>query len=131
MADPKIRLLLVEDDAPLRLMYRKAFEKKGFEVVGEGENGQEGIALFKTLKPDITLMDINMPVMNGIHGLKGILKADPKAFVIMLTSEFQAELWDECLLAGAEYYIRKETPLTETHRIILENWEEHLRTNGR
>ncbi|MBF0422537.1 MAG: response regulator transcription factor [Magnetococcales bacterium] len=121
----KITLLLIDDDFALRMMIRKAMEDGDFEVIGEADHGEEGIALHRSLQPDVTLCDIEMPVMNGIEALRSILVASPSACVIMLTSVNHPEVWEDCLLAGARFYIDKGTPYRELRERVRESWAEH------
>ncbi|MBF0188209.1 MAG: response regulator [Magnetococcales bacterium] len=122
--EPK-RILLVDDDYALRLMYRKAFSEYGFIVVGEAENGEEGVKQFQELSPDIVLLDIEMPVMDGITALKSIMRSNPDACVIMLTSINHSQVWDDCLTAGASHYITKDTAYSMIHKRVEEVWAAH------
>lgn len=101
--------ILVVDDAPMmRAMLAKVLANIGCDVVGEAGNGAEAVALAGDLTPDIVLLDIKMPVMNGLEALKAIKKARPKTTVVMLSSVDRSPLIDDCLLAGADDYIRKD-----------------------
>ncbi|MBF0192003.1 MAG: response regulator [Magnetococcales bacterium] len=120
-----LRLLLIDDDFALRLMYGKAFAEEGFEWVGEAENGREGVELFQSLKPDLVICDIAMPVMDGMETLQAIFSQDPNACVIMLTSSMDQEKWTLCLAKGARYALRKDTPFPEIRRKVLEIWKEY------
>lgn len=126
----KIRILLIEDDYALRMMFSKAFESGGFVVAGEAENGKAGLELYQSLTPDIVICDIEMPIINGIQTLKAIRAVNSKACVIMLTSVSHPEVWEECLLFGARHYINKETPHTLISSMVRESWAEHLRMVG-
>ncbi|MBF0587919.1 MAG: response regulator [Magnetococcales bacterium] len=123
--DRALKLLLIDDDYALRLMYGKAFEEDAFEVVGEAENGKIGIELHQDLKPDITLLDIEMPVMDGVAALQEIMAQSPDSCVIMLTSVDHPKVWEECLLAGAKRYLLKGTPYPVLQRKVLEVWDDH------
>lgn len=119
--------MLVDDEDHIRLFMRKVLASMQAEVVGEAANGKEAIALYRQHKPDITLMDINMPVMTGSEALKQLLKEFPDAFVIMLTSLNTADVVKECLIAGAQNYIRKDLPLPEIKKQIRETWAEYVK----
>lgn len=121
----KTSILLIEDDFALRLMFRKLMEEAGFSVIGEAENGKEGVERHHSLKPDITLCDIEMPIMHGMETLKAILASNPSACVIMLTSVTHPDVWEDCLMAGARYYINKSSTHTDIVRIVRESWSEH------
>ena len=95
----------------------------GFDVVGTGANGEEGVNLFKELKPDITLLDIEMPVMSGIKALGQIMETDPDAFVVMLTSVDNMDVVDDCLDTGAFDYVTKDN-MQEIGILMKEAWAE-------
>ncbi|MBF0165046.1 MAG: response regulator [Magnetococcales bacterium] len=124
-AGKALRMLLIDDDPVLRLMYAKAFADEGFEWVGEARDGQEGVSLYQALKPDVVICDIEMPVMDGLETLKALLAVDPNACVIILTSSVDQEKWTICLAHGARYTLRKDTPFPEIRRKVLEIWKEY------
>ncbi|MBF0140025.1 MAG: response regulator transcription factor [Magnetococcales bacterium] len=124
-ADKKNTVLLIDDDFAIRMMFRKLLEEAGFSVIGEAEDGREGVELHNALKPDITLCDIEMPVMHGIAALKTILASFPTSCVIMLTSVNHPEVWEDCLLAGARFYINKSSTHADIIRIIRDSWNDH------
>lgn len=102
-----IRVLIVDDAAFMRMVIRGLLEKNGMEVVGEAENGAEGIKRYFELKPDIVTMDITMPEMDGIQALKAIRQQDPKAKVIMLSAMGQEAKVKEAVKSGAKSFIVK------------------------
>ena len=83
-------ILICDDAAFMRMMIKDILSKNGYNVVGEAENGQKGIEKYNELKPDLVLMDITMPEMDGIAALKGIKAADANAkdFIV---KPFQAD----------------------------------------
>ena len=82
-------------------------ERNGFEVIGQAENGISGVSLFKELHPDLVTMDIAMPQMDGIQSLKQILKLDPNAKVLIVSSMTHGGMVREALHAGAIKFIAK------------------------
>ena len=94
MSDPEkkvppyaVRVMLVDDSAVVRGMLRQLIDKEDdLTIVGTAVNGERGIAEYTKLKPDVVLMDIEMPEMNGIEALQAILKIEPNAKVIMCSS---------------------------------------------
>ena len=100
-------ILICDDAAFMRMMIKDILTKNGYNVVGEAENGAKGIEKYNELKPDLVLMDITMPEMDGIAALKGIKAADPKASVIMCSAMGQQAMVIESIQAGAKDFIVK------------------------
>lgn len=131
MADTrKVTVLLADDESHIRTLLKGVILSMNCTVVGEAAHGGEATELFKQKKPDITLLDINMPVVDGVEALRAIRKQAPSAFVIMLTSLSTTEAVEECLEAGANDFIRKDTPIPELRRLIRESWLEHLQSQA-
>jgi len=103
----KSRILIVDDAAFMRTKIRLILEKAGYEVVGEAENGAEGVAQYKRLMPDLVTLDITMPVMGGIDALREIRKIDENAKVLMVSAMGQENFVREAVLAGAKTFIVK------------------------
>lgn len=100
-------ILIVDDAAFMRMMIKDILTKNGYNVVGEAENGQVAIAKYKELKPDLVLMDITMPQVDGIQALKGIKAEDGGAKVIMCSAMGQQAMVIESIQAGAKDFIVK------------------------
>ncbi|MDI6632018.1 MAG: response regulator, partial [Thermoanaerobacteraceae bacterium] len=81
--------------------------KSGYEVVGEAENAAAAVELYKELKPDLVTMDITMPEMDGIAGVKAIKAIDPNASIIMVSAMGQQAMVMEAIQAGAKDFIVK------------------------
>ncbi|HEY9778472.1 MAG TPA: protein kinase [Planktothrix sp.] len=105
----KLRVMLVEDHALLRIGLKILLEQLGIDIVAEAENGEEAVALCLTEKPEVVLMDLSMPVMDGIEAARRIREVDPAVKVIMLTSHDNEEHIHASLAAGANGYCLKET----------------------
>lgn len=103
----RAKVLIVDDAAFMRMKIRLALEKAGYEVVGEAENGQDGVLQYIKLKPDIVTLDITMPVMSGIDALREIKKFDKAAKVLMVSAMGQEEIVREAVLSGANTFIVK------------------------
>ncbi len=101
------KVLIVDDAVFMRMMVKDILEKNGYEVVGEAENGQVGVELFKETNPDIVTMDITMPEMNGIEALKEIKKHDSNAKVIMCSAMGQQAMVMDAIKEGAIDFIVK------------------------
>ena len=109
-----IRVLLVDDHKLFRQGLRQICEiKGGFEVVGEAENGQEAVELASQLRPDVILMDINMPVLDGVQATSYIAEADPAVRIIILTMYRRDDYVFDAIRAGARGYLLKDTDWEE------------------
>ena len=102
-----VQILIIDDLSFMRLAIRDILETAGFSVTGEAENGLEGYEQYISLKPDIVLMDITMPVMNGIQSLQKIKRADPAAKVIMCSAMGQQKYIIRSIQLGAHDFIVK------------------------
>ena len=101
------RVLVADDASFMRQMIREIIEAEGHEVVGEASDGDEVVAEFKRLHPDVTTMDIVMPRRSGIDAVKGIVELDPGACVVMCSALGQETLVQEAMAAGARDFIVK------------------------
>jgi two-component system, chemotaxis family, chemotaxis protein CheY len=101
------RVLIVDDLAFIKLIIRDTLEKTGFEVVGEAANGIEAVEMYMKQKPDVVLMDITMPRMDGIQALSKIMTLDSSAKVIMCSALGQQRLIIQAIQLGAKDFIVK------------------------
>jgi len=109
-------------------MVSLVMEQLKTEVVGMARDGEQGLEMFHELKPDLVLMDVNMPRMKGTEALKAMHKASPDTPIIMLTSLVATDIVMACLDAGASNYVRKDTPPKEIRALIRDTWNEHVRS---
>ena len=100
-------ILIGDDAAFMRMMIKDILTKNGYNVVGEAENGAKAVEKYQELKPDLVLMDITMPEMDGIQALKAIKAADPSATVIMCSAMGQQAMVIESIQSGAKDFIVK------------------------
>ncbi|AOY77307.1 response regulator [Clostridium formicaceticum] len=100
-------ILIVDDAAFMRMMVKDVLTKNGFEVIGEAENGQKAVEKYKELQPQLTIMDITMPEMDGIQAVKEIKKIDANAKIIMCSAMGQQAMVIEAIQAGAKDFIVK------------------------
>ena len=100
-------ILICDDAAFMRMMIKDILSKNGYNVVGEAENGAVAVEKYSELKPDLVLMDITMPEMDGINALKNIKAADSGANVIMCSAMGQQAMVVESIQAGAKDFIVK------------------------
>ena len=100
-------ILVCDDAAFMRMMIKDILTKNGYNVAGEAENGLKAIEKFNETKPDLVLMDITMPEMDGIQALKKIKELDPAANVIMCSAMGQQAMVIESIQSGAKDFIVK------------------------
>ena len=111
MADAVTRVLLVDD----QILYSEALgglmdRWPEYAIVGEAHDGKKAVEMARELKPDLVLMDISMPKMNGIDATRAILSELPDTIVVMITVESEKDLVLEALQVGARGYLLKDTP---------------------
>ena len=110
---PGPRLLLVDDHKLLRQGLRRAVEEAGFDVVGEAGDGDEAVRLASDLRPDLVLMDVSMPVLDGIEATRRLRGSVPEARVVILTMHGEESVIDRALRAGAAAYLLKDCSTDE------------------
>ena len=108
-----IRLMLVDDHRMLREGLRRSLEEEGFYVVGEAADGEAAVRLVPAAKPDVILMDVSMPDMDGVEATKRILQNSPEQRVVMLTMHADKDLIDQAIKAGAVGYLTKDCSIDE------------------
>ncbi|SMP43401.1 response regulator [Anoxynatronum buryatiense] len=101
------KVLIVDDSMFMRQSLKMIFEKNGYEVVGEAENGEKAVAQYEQLLPDLVTMDVTMPVMDGVEALKCIKKSSPSAKVLMVTAMGQESIVKEAVIQGACGFVVK------------------------
>jgi DNA-binding NarL/FixJ family response regulator len=106
--------MLVDDHALVRAGFRMILaQHKDFELAGECDSGEEAIPLVRELKPDVVLMDLHLPGMSGIEATERIVRAQPKARVIVVTSQEEDPFPRRLLQVGASGYVTKACPADE------------------
>ena len=116
---PNIKVLIVDDHT----LFRKGLinliqQHKDFDVVGEAKDGREGVLLAKSLSPDVILMDVEMPQMNGIQATQAIRKTNPDVRIMMLTVSEEDEDLFSAIKAGAKGYLVKDVEPEQLIRAI-------------
>lgn len=104
------RILTVDDAKFMRTLVRDALSKAGHEIVGEAENGNQAIQLYKDLKPDLVTMDITMREKDGLDAASEILKSDSRARIIMVTALGQEDLLARAIKMGVKDFVVKPFP---------------------
>jgi two-component system chemotaxis response regulator CheY len=101
------RVLITDDAAFMRMMIKNILTQNGHEVVGEAANGEEAVARYAELRPDVMTMDITMPEKDGIEALREIIAADPNARVVMCSALGQETRVIESIRSGAKDFVVK------------------------
>ncbi len=101
------KILIVDDSRTSRKILRNILEENGMEIVGEAVNGEDAVAQYQALNPDVVTLDITMPVMDGVAALKEIMKINRGAKVIMVTAAGQKGNVVEALKLGAFEFVTK------------------------
>ena len=106
-------ILLTDDEAHIRKFIGLVLRKFDNPRILEASDGAQAVAMYREHEPDLVLLDVNMPNLDGVAALAQIRALDPNAVVIMLTSLANRQTVEECLALGAVDYIRKDTPRDE------------------
>ncbi len=101
------KVLIADDTTLMREMIRGALPAEEFQIVGDAVSGDQAIELYKQTQPDVMLLDINMPKMNGIDALSEIMKIDPGANVIMCSDQKYESMIMMALKKGAKDFVIK------------------------
>jgi len=101
------KVLVVDDAMTMRTRIIDILTKEGYRVVGEAENGVQAVEQYTQLRPDLVIMDISMPEMNGIDATRAIMVMDPSALVMMCSAMGQQSMVVESLQAGAKSFVVK------------------------
>lgn len=112
------RVLIADDHAGVRVALADLLEAIGFEVVGQATDGAEAVALAKALVPDLVVMDLSMPVLNGLDATRLLRDALPATPVVVLTGFESEELEHAAGTAGAAAYLVKGTPIEHLREVL-------------
>jgi DNA-binding NarL/FixJ family response regulator len=122
---PDLSVIVVDDQKPFLLAARAVVRRsEGFALVGEALNGREAIELARELRPDVVLMDINMPEMGGIEATREITRERPETFVILCSTYDAVDLPSEARTSGARAYVHKEQLSATTLRRLWDSRSE-------
>ncbi len=113
-----IRLLLADDHTMVRQSVRRSMEAEGFQIVGEAADGEEAVRLALELMPDVVLMDISMPVLDGVEATRQVRRQCPAIQVVVLTMHADADLVRRALQSGAAGYLTKDCSVDEVAEAV-------------
>jgi DNA-binding NarL/FixJ family response regulator len=117
----RITILLAEDHMIVREGFRKILEREDdFEIVGEAQDGRQAVALVKKFQPEVVLMDIAMPLLNGLEATRQVVKAVPASKVIMLSAHNDDAYVKNATDSGALGFLLKQTSAHDVCRAIRE-----------
>jgi DNA-binding NarL/FixJ family response regulator len=102
-----VRIVLADDHVLVRQGLMSLLEREGFQVVGEASDGQEALRLTELFRPDIAIMDISMPILNGLNAAREMSRSSPKTKTILLTQHDEGQYISEALDAGVKGYVLK------------------------
>jgi two-component system chemotaxis response regulator CheY len=111
-------IMLVDDEAHIRKFISLLLRHLGITRIFEAHNGVEAIEVYKRESPDLVMLDVNMPVMDGIETLRALKQLNPDCVVVMLTSLANRQTIDEAAALGAANYIRKDAPPEDIGRAL-------------
>jgi two-component system, NarL family, invasion response regulator UvrY len=122
-----IRAILADDHEVVRKGIRQVLEEKGdIQIISEAIDGLEAVSQYGIVKPDIVILDISMPVMDGLDAAKQILAADPTAKILIITMFPEEQYALRCLRAGVLGYITKNSSAEELYQAVVTVGHGHL-----
>ena len=119
-------VLIVDDEPHIRKYIGLILGKLGHPTIVEAANGEEALALYDQHRPDLVLLDVNMPQMDGLQCLERIQAAHPDALVVMLTSLATRNVVERCLELGAVNFVRKDTPKEVMAKVLAETIDDNF-----
>lgn len=121
----KVRVLVADDEPHIRAIIGRIVVSLGGEVVAEAGDGEQALASFQKERPDMVILDINMPKMTGNQALTRMMQIEPRTLAVMMTAQDSIDAVQECLEIGARNYILKSNPAEEIHRLLRDSWTDY------
>ena len=125
MEKRKARVLIVDDEPHIRSLIGLIIASLGAEVAEAGD-GEQALEMLERFSPDMVMLDINMPKLDGVEALKRIMATRPQTLVVMLTSLNTIDIVRECIDNGAWNYILKSATAEELQKEIRETWKDYM-----
>jgi len=119
-------VLSVDDEPHIRKYIGLILLKFGAPTILEAANGEEALALYAQHKPDLVMLDVNMPIMDGLQTLERLSAEHPDALVVMLTSLATRNVVERCLELGAINFVRKDTPKEAMAKVLAETIDDNF-----
>jgi len=122
----KLRVMVVDDQAAVCQVVADAIEYAGHDIVGTAKDGVEAVSLAKDLLPDVVVMDISMPRMNGVEAMKAILAAKSAKRVLLMSGEYRSlgVTREEMMREGAAGFMEKPFNVSELFNLLDRWWDE-------
>ena len=121
MRNSRLRVVLADDTAEYRLLLRITLEEDGrFEVVGEAADGAEAVRVTTAERPDVLVLDLSMPVMDGLQAIPGIRTGSPETVIVVLSGFARGQLDRQALARGATAYVEKGEAFSVIVSTLLE-----------
>jgi two-component system chemotaxis response regulator CheY len=120
------RVVIADDEPHIRALLRTILTALGAIVVAEAPDGEQAVQAFDRHRPNLVMLDMNMPKVDGLAALKRIRTIDPDAAVVMLTSVNQVAIVEACLEAGALNYLLKDTTAEALTAALAQTWADLL-----
>ena len=120
----KKRVLIADDTALFREMIKNALSSEEYQIVGEAVSGGQAVDMYKEKKPDLMILDINMPKMNGIDALTAVMEYDPEAKVIMCSDQKYEGMIVMAIKKGAKDFIVKPFTISDVLFAVKKAFEE-------
>ncbi len=111
-------VLVVDDEPHIRKYIGLILRKLGNPTIIEAADGEQAVVLYGQHRPDLVLLDVNMPILDGLGALERISASDPNAVVVMLTSLATRHVVERCLELGAVNFVRKDTPKETMAKVL-------------
>ena len=126
----KVNVLIVDDEPNIRFLLKMVAERSGMNVVGMAATGAAAITYYRRYKPDLLIMDIDMPMKSGLEALGELKTIDPDASIIMMSSYIDEEIVTRSIKLGAIHFILKTTPIEQIQDILNKTASEIMKRKG-